>query len=255
MFTKYYYLVRHGETVMNKNHERQGELGRLSPDGVGEVEELSKRLINMNIDKMFISPFERTRETADIINNLLKLKENKILIAPLLAERKNPTCIIGKKYDDPIAKSFIDTMDKSIHDPDLRLYDEENFQDLKNRAIETQKYLIKNGSKRNLCITHGIFLKMFLSTLLYGKNLSVKQYIEMALYNPADNAGVTLVRYNPCKKFLRPIYVLIDIIKGEEKDNSLDNNLEGESEIDRYSPWEILAYNDYTRDGFKKLRI
>lgn len=252
MFTKYYYLVRHGETVMNKNQLRQGEEGGLSELGIKEVEELSKRLVNMGIKKMFISPFERARETAQIINSFLNLEMKDITMTYLLAERKNPTCIIGKNYNDPIAKAFVDTMDKSIHDPNLRMYDEENFQDLKNRAIVAKDYLAKSGSSKNLCITHGIFLKMFLSVLLYEKKLSVTQYMEMSLHNPADNAGVTLVKYNPCKKFLKPIYILLDIIKGDDSDNDLEEN---KNKIDKYSPWEILAYNDYTRDGFKKLRI
>lgn len=252
MFVKYYYLVRHGETVLNKEHKRQGEEGALSLVGVQEVEELSKRLLNMNIDKMFVSPFERTRETAKIINSYLKLNDNKIIFSPLIAERKNPTNIIGKDYDDPEAKSFVDTMDKSIHDPNLRISDEENFQDLKNRALLAQKYLIRNGSTHNLCVTHGIFLKMFLSTMLYGNDLTVREYAEMSLYNPVDNAGVTLVRYNYLKKYFGPIIRLWE--------NLLDDNNDNDSELkkptmDKYSPWEILAYNDYTRDGFKKLRI
>lgn len=249
MFKKYFYLVRHGETIMNKEKLRQGELGHLSENGKNEVEELSKRLLNMHIDKMFVSPFERTRETAEIINKYLNLKDKKIIITPLIGERKNPSNIIGKSYDDPIAKSFIDVMDKSIHDPDLRIYDEENFNDLKNRAIEAQKFLIKNSNSHNLCITHGIFLKMFLSTLLYGKDLKVKDYAEMSLYNPADNAGVTLVSYDPIRKISGPIHKFLnDIFYGDDSDTEMEK-------IIKYSPWKILAYNDYTRDGFKKLHI
>lgn len=253
MFIKYFYLVRHGETILNKERRRQGEKGGLSPNGVSEVEELSKRLLNMKIDKMFVSPFERTRETADIINKHLELSDKKIVITDLLGERRNPSKIIGLHYDDRVAKNFIDIMDKSIHDPSLRIYDEENFQDLKDRAISAQKFLIKHGAKHNLCVTHGIFLKMFLSTLLYGKNLTVKDYIHMGLYNPADNAGVTLVKYNPLKKLFGPLKKMIDEILEDEKTDEEKSNLE--KGVDKYSPWEILAYNDYTRDGFKKLRI
>jgi broad specificity phosphatase PhoE len=246
--------VRHGETVMNKNQQRQGEEGRLSELGIKEVEELSKRLVNMHIKKMFISPFERTRETAEIINGFLNLEMKDITMTYLLAERKNPTCIIGKNYNDPMAKTFVDTMDKSVHDPNLRMYDEENFQDLKNRAIIAKDYLAKNGTTRNLCVTHGIFLKMFLSILLYDKALSVKQYIEMSLYNPADNAGVTLVKYSPAKIIFKPLLKFWDFIVGESEDEELEEEIK-KNKLDKYSPWEILAYNDYTRDGFKKLRI
>lgn len=253
MFVKYYYLVRHGETIMNKEHRRQGEEGLLSPLGVTEVREVAKRLLNIKIDKMFVSPFERTRETGGIINSYLKLKDEQIIIAPLIAERRNPSNIVGKSYDDPVAKAFIDTMDESLHDPDLRISDEENFQDLKNRALLAQEYLIKNGEKYNLCITHGIFLKMFLGTLVYGEDLTVKQYAEITFYNAAHNAAITLIKYDYMKKYFGGIQRWWDNFLND-KDGSEEYST-NKSKIDKYSPWEILAYNDYTRDGVKRMKI
>ena len=253
MFVKYYYLVRHGETILNREHKRQGEEGALSPIGIQEVEEVSKRFINIKINKMFVSPFERTRETAKIINSFIKLDEDKIIITPLIGERKNPSSIVGKDYNDPEAKSFVDIMDKSIHDPNLRISNEENFQDLKDRAIAAQEYLIQNGEKHNLCITHGIFLKMFLSTLLYGENLTVKQYAEMGIYNPADNAAVTLIKYDYLKKYFGPLQKFWDSLIDDRDDE--EEGIMGKPKVDRYSPWEILAYNDYTRDGLNRLKI
>lgn len=251
MFVKYFYLIRHGETILNEQRKRQDEKGGLSEKGKLEVEDLGERLTHMRIQKIFVSPYERTLETANIVNKYLNIKEGNYIVTPLLAERKNPTIIVGMQYDDPVAKSFIDKMDKSIHEPDLRIYDEENFQDLKNRALKAQKYLIKNSKKYNACFTHGIFLKMFLSTLLYGKDLSVKDYIQMNMYNPADNAGVTLVKYSSFKKFTAPLKKIRDFLFEEPR---TEEELK-KPQIDKYSPWEILAYNDYTRDGFKKLSI
>ena len=85
----------------------------------------------MHIEKIFISPYERTIETASIINKYLNITSENIVYTDLLAERRNPSNIVGLHYDDPVAKSFIDIMDKSIHDPNLRIYDEENFKILK----------------------------------------------------------------------------------------------------------------------------
>ena len=253
MFVKYYYLVRHGETIMNKDHKRQGEEGELSPFGIQEVEEVGKRFLDIKIDRMFVSPFERTIETSKIINSYLKLKDSKIIITPLIAERKNPTNIIGKSYDDPEAKSFIDKMDKSIHEPDLRISDEENFQDLKNRSLAAQKYLLRNGKSHNLCVTHGIFLKMFLSTLIYGEELTVKQYAEMALYNSADNAAITLVKYDYIKKIFGPIQKFWEELLDDSDEN--EETILGIPKRNKYSPWEILAYNDYVRNGVDREKI
>jgi len=255
MFTKYFYLVRHGETILNSERKRQDEKGGLSERGIQEVEDLGNRLTYMHIQKMFVSPYERTLQTADIVNKYLKLKKKNIVVTPLIAERRNPSNIIGLSYDDPLAKSFIDIMDKSIHDPSLRISDEENFQDLKERALKTQQFLIKNSKKYNLCVTHGIFLKMFLSTLLYGKDLKVKEYIQMNLYNPSDNAGVTLVKYSPLKNFFMPLRKFFDSVFGEDKTIEEEAEEKQTPKPDKYSAWEILSYNDYTRDGFKRLHI
>lgn len=252
MFTKYFYLVRHGETILNSEKRRQGEKGGLSQKGIQEVEDLGNRLLNMKIQKIFISPYERTLETASIVNNYLKIKPKNLIITPLLAERKNPSIIVGMRYDDPIAKDFIDKMDKSVHDPDFRMYDEENFQDLKNRSLKARKFLLKNSKKYNLCVTHGIFIKMFLSTLLYGKNLSVKDHIYMNMYNPSDNAGVTLLKYSPLRGFRKRIKKIYRNIIGIDDIKSDDENA---TNMDEFSNWEILAYNDYTRDGFERLHI
>lgn len=249
MFIKYFYLIRHGETILNKERIRQGEKGKLSSKGVNGAIEVGKRLTGRHIQRMFISPYERTLETAKYINQSLQLKDSKQIITPLLAERRNPTNIIGLSYDDPIANSFISKMDNTIHDPNLRIYDEENFQDLKDRAIKTQKYLIKHGRKYNVCITHGIFLKMFISTLLYGKNLTVKDYIQINLFNTTDNTSITLVKYSYLKAFFKPFRKFFNSILGD--DDIVLNLDDSRSHIDKYSPWEILIFNEYVPDEEK----
>ena len=131
---------------------------------------------------------------------------------PLLSERRNPSKIIGLSYDDPLTKDAISFMDKSFHSADAKWDDEENFQELKDRALKLRDFLSKNISNSNLCVTHGIFLKMFLCVLIYGEELTVETYIKMSLFSPADNAGITIAEYNPFKFFS--------------------------------NPWEIIAYND-----------
>jgi len=225
MFKKYFYLVRHGETILNAEHKRQGSEGGLSENGKQQVVKITEILKHIKIQKIFCSPFERTRETLEIINKVLQIPENKIIFTPLLAERKNPAEIIGKSYDDPIVQNFIDTLDKSFQNPDLRLTNEENFIDLRNRALGCQKYLINEGKNKNLCVTHGIFLKMFLAALLYGPNLSASDYIKISEYNPAHNAALTLISYDSLKNFMNKIFFR----------NPYTNP--------KNNPWEILVYN------------
>lgn len=219
MLEKNIYFVRHGETVQNAARIRQGEDGGLSENGKQQIDRLADRLKNFNISKIFSSPFQRAAETTEII---LKKINAPLEYVPLLSERHNPTSIIGKKYDDPVVMDAINAMDKSFHDPDYRYEDEENFQDLKARALKAKTFLQKNASHNTLCVTHGIFLKMLLGVLIYDKDLTVEQYIKLAVFNPVDNGGITLVKYKPLEFF--------------------------------GNPWEVLAFNDSQVD-VKSLKI
>ncbi len=202
--------MRHGETTLNAAKIRQGEAGGLSDLGKVQARYIGERLKSFGINMIFCSPLERAIETAEEICKVLK--NIPIEYSPLLVERKNPTRIIGLDYDDPVTVEAINFMDKSFHEPDARWEDEENFEDLKKRSVKLRTFLEKNCISSTLCVTHGIFLKMFLSVLLKGEDLTVEEYVKLSLFNPADNAGITVVEYNPLR-FLG-------------------------------NPWEIVAYND-----------
>lgn len=209
MLEKNIYFIRHGETVQNAAHIRQDETGGLSETGRQQIQNLGQRLKGFNINKILSSPFERAVETTDII---LQNIDAPVEYVPLLGERHNPLSIVGKKYDDPKVVDAINSIDKSFHDPDYRYEDEENFQDLKARALKAKEFLQKNATHNMLCVTHGIFLKMLLCVLIYDKELTVQQYVKLSLFNPVDNGGITLVKYKPLEFF--------------------------------GNPWEILAFND-----------
>ena len=202
MLTRNIYIIRHGETMLNAAMIRQGEAGGLSVNGIAQAKKVGERLLSFNIKKIFCSPFQRAIETCDEVNKSLNIKN--IEYVPLLGERKNPTKIIGHKYFDPITTEAINFMDKSFHSEDARWDDEENFAELKDRALRLKDFLAKNSSDRTLCITHGIFLKMFLCVLIYGKELSVEKYVKLSIFNPASNAGLTVLEYNPLNFFSNP---------------------------------------------------
>jgi broad specificity phosphatase PhoE len=209
MMSKKIYFVRHGETILNVKKIRQGEDGELSANGKSQAYTVGERLKPYHIKKIFCSPFQRAVETsAEIMKNI----NAPIEYTPLLGERRNPSKIIGLSYEDPEAKEAISFMDKSFHPADARWDDEENFLDMKDRALKLKDFLQQNISSSNICITHGVFLKMFLCVLIHGKDLTIERYIKMSVFNPADNAGITVVEYYPLKFFS--------------------------------NPWEIVAYND-----------
>lgn len=192
------YFVRHGETLLNAAHIRQNDKGGLSETGKWQAEETALRLKKMHIQKFFSSPFERAQETLGIIR---KKVHRPFELTPLLAERRNPSEIVGKKYDDPEVVKIVSLIDGGYHEDDLRYSDEENFQDLKERAKKLISFLEVQPESVICCVTHGIYLKIVLAYMLKREELHAPEYVKLSFFNKADNAGITLCRYSPLKRF------------------------------------------------------
>lgn len=191
-----FYFVRHGETLLNAAHIKQGAEGGLSTAGKQQAAAVWKMLEPFAIRTIIASPYERARETASIINTKLHAS---LTYTPLLVERRNPSDIIGKNRDDPEVARIVDTMDLAYHDDDFRYADEENFVDLKKRARKCLRYLAWHGAARTCVVTHHVFLKMLLSYMLYREKLHAKDYVKLSFFNVSDNGGISICEFHPWK--------------------------------------------------------
>ncbi len=191
-----FYFVRHGQTLLNAEHIKQGAEGSLSELGKRQVAAVGTLLAPLRMQAIISSPYERAKETALIINEKL---HTSIAYSPLLAERRNPSDIIGKKTDDPEVIRIIDAMDLAYHDDEYRHSDEENFNDLKKRARACLSYLAWRGKARTCVITHHAFLKMLLAYMLYRERLHAKDYVKLSFFNSSDNGGITICEFHPWK--------------------------------------------------------
>lgn len=194
MATKLIYFVRHGETEANAEGVRQGPGGHLTPKGREQALETAKRFPKGKgrPQAIIASPYERTKETAEIIAAELGMK---VKYSDLLVERKNPTEIIGHWGGEREVRQIIDRIDKSYHADDLRVADEENFTDLKARAKKLLKYIKHRPEERMIMVTHGIFLKMIASYMTYGDALTASQYNTLSYFNPIKNASMAICSY------------------------------------------------------------
>lgn len=194
MATKLIYFVRHGETENNAQNIRQGAEGGLSARGREQALATAKRFPKEKGRPQVIisSPYERTKETAEIIGGELGMK---VHYSDLLKERRNPSEIVGHWGGEPEVRALIDRMDKSYHADDLRVSDEENFSDLKARAKKLLSFISKRNEKRIIIVTHGIFLKMIASYMMYGDTLTASEYNTLSYFNPITNAGMTICTY------------------------------------------------------------
>lgn len=195
MVKKLIYFVRHGETVLNAQNIRQGAEGGLTEKGRQQAFETAHRFSRHRGHPQVIisSPYQRTKETAEIIAKELKMK---IEYSDLLVERRNPSEIIGHWGGEPEVRKIIEQMDKSYHADDLRVSDEENFTDLKERAKKLLTFIKRRREKRMIMVTHGIFLKMVVSYMLYGDKLTATEYNKLSYFNPVNNASMAICSYN-----------------------------------------------------------
>ena len=138
------YVVRHGETDWNKNGICQGKTNiSLNENGIAQAKVLKDK-INVNlIDICYVSPLNRTIETAKIItNNKLDL-----IIDDRIVERGFGT-LEGKPFNyDATAKSW---------DYELN-YDEYDIEAIKEVLKRAKDFLDDN--KNILIISHGAFIK------------------------------------------------------------------------------------------------
>ncbi|MFZ1075750.1 MAG: histidine phosphatase family protein [Minisyncoccia bacterium] len=195
-----FYLVRHGETLLNAQHVRQGEEGALSETGRMQAEQVGKYLAQFPIGRIISSTYPRAKETAAIINEHLKVRT---VYSRLLVERRNPSEIIGKHTKDPEVIRIVDQMDNAYHADEYRFSDEENFVDLKQRARKALALFTRPGSAETVVVTHHVFLKVLIAYMLYREQLHAGDFAKLAFFNFSDNAGITVCEYHPLKMFSR----------------------------------------------------
>ena len=195
MATKVIYFVRHGETQNNAENIKQGEGGSLTDKGRAQALATAKRFPKGKGRPQIIisSPYERTKETAEIIAKELHMR--KIKYSDLLKEKRNPTEIIGHYSKERGVREIIDRIDKSYHPDDLRISDEENFVDLKARAKKLLTYIKRRRQRRIIMVTHSKFLKMVVAYMIYGEKLTASQYNNLVYFNSIKNAGMTICSY------------------------------------------------------------
>lgn len=193
-----FYFVRHGETLLNAEHIRQGEDGALSDRGRHQAQKVGEYLKRFPIKRIISSTYPRAKETAEILNTSLKVS---IVYSPLFAERRNPTEIIGKPTRDPEVIRIVDQMDNAYHEDDYRFSDEENFTDLQKRAKKSINLLARQGARATVIVTHHHFLKMLVATMLYHNRLHAADFVKLAFFNVSDNAGITICDFHPWKLF------------------------------------------------------
>lgn len=187
-------MVRHGESELNLLGLHQKPTTPLSKTGQKQARILAKRFTKIPIDLIYASPLLRTKQTAQIINKMLKIP---IEYREELREKVRATSLQGKGPGKGIPKKLYKLLRKHRYDPDWSYEDSESFNQLAQRVYKTIKHLEKDHEKQNLLvITHGIFMRMFLGITFLGKEISPREFYAIADKLVTHNTGISVLDYN-----------------------------------------------------------
>lgn len=204
------YFVRHGESFYNRIDKHQDEKVGLSDYGIKQAEKVAARIEKIPVEIIFSSHYRRAKQTAEII---AKAIHKKVHIVKLLHEFKNPTEVENKAYDDPEAMRIKKIIIDHANDPNYHYSDEENFFDFRKRAKQFWQFLSKQKEKHILVVTHATFLRILITDLIFGDNLT----------------------NNLCRQFISRVYHAntgITVCERDEKGN-----------------WHLLTWNDHAHLG------
>ena len=184
------YFVRHGESEGNAGTTLQDSFSPLTNKGRKQAELVAKRFKGIKIDKILASPQIRAKSTAEIINQVLQKSD--IEFSDLLKERSWPSALIGKPRNGPETIAIESLIHSNIHNLNWRHSDEENFLDLKERALKLLKHIDSLKEENILLVSHGIFLRMFTAIVLLGPELTSHEWWDFFCNTSTNNTGVSV---------------------------------------------------------------
>lgn len=156
-----YYAIRHGQSQSNVegtiNADDSVENG-LTELGRQQVAATLETLKEKKIDYVFVSPFQRTTETAALVKEALGLQEDQIIVDPRLRERTPGASWEGKLWKDAHAQEEKEDQKNFLS---YRLSeDAECISEVYQRSMEFLFDIEKRYSNKNiLIISHGGVLK------------------------------------------------------------------------------------------------
>lgn len=187
------YFVRHGITEGNETNAYQKLDTPLSEKGRAQAAFLAERFSRIPFDALIASTMERAQETARAIT---QKTGHDVVSEALFHEILRPSIVRGKIQTDPEVLEVIKVADSFWKEEGKRHSDEENFHDLKNRAVRALDYLISRNEETMVVVTHGTILQMMIAVMMQGKDLRPDFWDEVDEFFFPQNTGITWVEYD-----------------------------------------------------------
>ncbi|MDE1971044.1 MAG: histidine phosphatase family protein [Patescibacteria group bacterium] len=193
-------MIRHGESEGNIIGTGNMDHSPLSDNGRKQAEFLAKRCKGLSIKSVITSPLERSKETGRIIASSLGIT---VESSDLFAERRKPSAVFGQVIESPDQQKIWRSVWDNFHIPGFRHSDEENFEDLKDRAQKALQYLASRPEETVLVVTHGIFLRVLAALVVIGPELDGRECRRFMSVMEIENTGLSVFKYDSEERFSR----------------------------------------------------
>ena len=208
------YLVRHAEAFGNINEVFQGHIDtEVTEKGYRQLNALSERFKNINLDSIYTSPLIRARVTAEYINKNFgyELKFNDGLI------EINGGQFEGKPWSE-LPKLFPKQYDNwKNHTEKFEAPDGETMNQVYNRMVETMKEICSENKKKTIAVvSHGCAVKNFLCFCLGKTNAYMNEL------GWSDNTAVSLIEFD--EKFNPKVIYMNDSSHLSAEDSTLNSS-------------------------------
>lgn len=199
------FLVRHARSEAPKGHWQtpDSKLGKL---GKQQAKILSKKSRFSRVDKIFTSEWERSRKTTEILSDNLKIETETL---DYIHEREQLPQMYGAARDSRISKEYVKEYYANYKNLDWKFKNkEESVREVLTRTKKLSSFLRKNyKGKRILVVSHGVFIRCFISMVILGDNYSDETMAKAISSLTINYTGISLLIYSSQRKSWKVNYI------------------------------------------------
>jgi len=190
------YFVRHGSTEGNEQGAYQHVHTPLSELGRRQAACVARRFERIPVEIVITSDMARAVETGRCIAARNSLP---MVCDPLFQEILRPTIVRGHRRDTPAALEMRRFLAENWTNARVKHSDEENFFDLKQRALKALAHLVARREKTVLVVTHGTFLCMLICCMMAGEEVSPSWFDRLHHFLVLKNTALSMCEYDQGK--------------------------------------------------------
>jgi broad specificity phosphatase PhoE len=194
IFVKTVYFVRHGESEGNIGNVHQSGTSPLTQKGHEQAAFISDRVAKLGGQALIVSTMTRTRQTAEYISKKTGIISE---FSDLFIEYMPPSELLDTPRYTPHAQNISRQRRENFENSEWHYSDEENFHDLKARALKALELLAQRPEEKIVVVTHGYFLRVILAVAMFGPGLTPKEGIHFLRTAHMENTGISAFGYDP----------------------------------------------------------